>query len=128
MATDLIEELKRASGQMAQYPGRTVFRVEPLPQPGEGCRERFAVWHSYTNGVPISKTEIAVTSPLRPRQNLNPDAAAGVENKNGGSSIKRSHRERRFLRWLGKRMSNLPLEQQSSRQRSAPARGCVNHL
>ena len=27
-----------------------------------------------------------------------------MENKNGRSSIKRSHRERRFLRWLGKRM------------------------
>jgi hypothetical protein len=43
MATDLIEELKHASRQMAQYPSGTVFRVEPLPQPGEGCRERFAV-------------------------------------------------------------------------------------
>jgi hypothetical protein len=57
MATDLIEELRHASGQMAQYPGGTVFRVEPLPQPGEGCRERFAVWHSYVNGVPISKSD-----------------------------------------------------------------------
>jgi hypothetical protein len=47
---------------MAQYPGGTVFRVEPLPQPGQGCRERFVVQHSYANGVPISGTEVAITN------------------------------------------------------------------
>jgi hypothetical protein len=40
----------------------TKFAVQPLPQPGQGCRERFLVWHSYANGVPISKTEVAITN------------------------------------------------------------------
>jgi hypothetical protein len=61
MATDLIEELMHASGQTAQYPGGTVFRVEPAPQLGQGCRVRFLVSHSYSNGVPISSTEVAIT-------------------------------------------------------------------
>ena len=39
----------------------TRFSVRRLPQPSEGCRERFVVSHSYTNGVEISKTEVAVT-------------------------------------------------------------------
>jgi hypothetical protein len=39
----------------------TRFTVQPLPQPGQGCRERFVVHHSYANGVTISKTEVAIT-------------------------------------------------------------------
>ena len=39
----------------------TQFTVRPLPQPGQGCRERFLVQHSYASGVPISKTEVAIT-------------------------------------------------------------------
>jgi hypothetical protein len=58
---DLIEELKQARGQMIQGPHGTLFNVQPLPQPGQGCRERWVIWHSYANGVPISKTEVAIT-------------------------------------------------------------------
>jgi hypothetical protein len=39
----------------------TKFVVKPLPQPGQTCRERFVVHHSYANGVPISSTEVAIT-------------------------------------------------------------------
>jgi hypothetical protein len=41
--------------------GGTKFSAQPLPQPGEGCRESYVEWHSYSNGVPISKTEVAIT-------------------------------------------------------------------
>jgi hypothetical protein len=58
---DLIEELKQARGRMMQGPHGNLFNVQPLPQPGQGCRERYLVWHSYANGVPISKTEVAIT-------------------------------------------------------------------
>ena len=27
---------------------------------GQGCRERYVVWHSYANGVPISRTVVAI--------------------------------------------------------------------
>jgi hypothetical protein len=37
---DIIEELKQARGQMMQGPHGTLF------------------WHSYANGVPMSKTEV----------------------------------------------------------------------
>jgi hypothetical protein len=38
------------------------FTVQPLPQPGQGCRECWVIWHSYANGVPMSKTEVAITN------------------------------------------------------------------
>jgi hypothetical protein len=47
---------------MLQGPYGNLFNIQPLPQPGRGCRERFVVWHSYANGVPISKTEVAITN------------------------------------------------------------------
>jgi hypothetical protein len=40
----------------------TKFTVKPLPQPGQGCRERFLVQHSYANGVQIRATEVAITN------------------------------------------------------------------
>jgi hypothetical protein len=60
-APDIIEELRQANGQVGQGPHGTLFRVQPLPQPGQGCRERWVIWHSYATGVPMSKTEVAIT-------------------------------------------------------------------
>jgi hypothetical protein len=36
--------------------------MQAKPQASQGCRERFLVWHSYANGMPISKTEVAITN------------------------------------------------------------------
>jgi hypothetical protein len=35
--------------------------MQAKPQASQGCRERWVIWHSYANGVPISKTEVAIT-------------------------------------------------------------------
>ena len=46
--------------KLAQLGFGSRFSVQPLPQPGHACRARFLVWHSRWNGVPISRTEVAV--------------------------------------------------------------------
>jgi hypothetical protein len=56
-----MQELQKAIAAMAEEGWGGKFSVLPLPQPGQGCRERFLVQHSYANRVPISKTEVAIT-------------------------------------------------------------------
>ena len=53
-------EAAALNANLAQAGYGTLFRVQPLPQPGQGCRERFALWHSYVGGVPISSSEVAI--------------------------------------------------------------------
>jgi hypothetical protein len=58
-AADPMQQLQQA---IAAANFGTKFSVKPLPQPGQGCRERFLVQHSYANGVQISATEVAITN------------------------------------------------------------------
>jgi hypothetical protein len=55
---DPMQQLRQA---IASANFGTKFAVQPLPQSGQGCRERFVVQHGYANGVPISATEVAIT-------------------------------------------------------------------
>ena len=60
-AEDLQQIIVAENARHAQEGVGTRFSVRPLPQPGEACRERYVVSHSYANGVEISKTEVAIT-------------------------------------------------------------------
>ena len=60
----VMEELRRAAteqnARQAQHGYTTKFSVRPLPKPRHGCLARFLVRHSYSNGVPISNTKVAI--------------------------------------------------------------------
>jgi hypothetical protein len=56
-----MQDLQHAIAAVTHEGRGTKFTVQPFPQPGQGCRERFLGQHGYANGVPISKTEVAVT-------------------------------------------------------------------
>jgi hypothetical protein len=60
-AENLQQIVAAENARLAQEGCGTLFHVQPLPQPGQGCRERVLVQHSYANGVPISATEVAIT-------------------------------------------------------------------
>jgi hypothetical protein len=59
--TDPMQEMQRDVAAVAQQGWGTKFTVQPLSQPRQRCRERFLVHHSYSNGVPISQTGVAIT-------------------------------------------------------------------
>ena len=58
---DLQRVIAAENARLAQEGLGTKVQRSPPPQPGEGCRERFVVWHSYADGIPISKTDVAIT-------------------------------------------------------------------
>jgi hypothetical protein len=57
---DLQQVIAALNANLAQADYGILFRVQPLPQPGRGCRERFVLWHSYVGGMPISSSEVAI--------------------------------------------------------------------
>jgi len=59
-AQNLQQIIAAENAGMAEEGVGTKFSVQPIPQPGQGCRERYGLWHSCSNGVPISKTEIGI--------------------------------------------------------------------
>jgi hypothetical protein len=58
---DLQQVIAAENAKMAENGIGAKFSVQPLPQPGQGCRVRYVLWHSYSNGVPISKTVVDIT-------------------------------------------------------------------
>jgi hypothetical protein len=56
----VLEDLQDAVARVNDRLPGSRLDVQPLPQPGRGCRARFLVRHNYSNSPNISRTEVAI--------------------------------------------------------------------